>query len=140
MVSLRALLCAAALLAPPGVGAAVVASERPPLREVQEIDGALLAIAIADEVRRRCDAIAPRWLRAYARLSSLEARAAELGYSDAEIEDYIESEDEKARMRRLGEAYVRQQGYDPAVTAELCAFGRDEIASGSAVGRLLREK
>lgn len=140
MVKLRGLLCAAALLAPPGVGAAVVASERPPLREVQEIDGALLAIAIADEVRRTCDAIAPRWLRAYGRLNALRGRAEALGYSDAEIEDYVESEAEKARMRRLGEAYVRQRGYDPSVTAELCAFGRDEIARGSAVGALLREK
>jgi hypothetical protein len=135
MKRMRAVPVALVLLA-----AQPVAADRPPLSEVQEIDGALLAVAIANEVRERCDDIEPRMIRAWSTLNGLKAKAKALGYSEDEIEDYVTSEAEKARMRRLGEVYVRQQGADPAVTAELCAFGRAEIARSTAVGRLLREK
>lgn len=137
MVTRVATTLGALALLMPAVGAA---ADRPPLREVQEIDGALLAVAIANEIRERCPEIEPRWIRAYGTLNALKARARDLGYSEPEIEDYVTSEAEKQRMRRLGERYIRQHGADPDATAELCAFGRDEIARGSAVGRLLREK
>jgi hypothetical protein len=135
--ALRIAPCALALLL---LLAQPLAADRPPLSEVREIDGTLLAVAIANEVRQRCDDIAPRMIRAWSTLNGLKAKARDLGYSEDEIEDYVTSEAEKARMRRLGEIYVRQQGADPAVTADLCAFGRAEIARSTAVGRLLREK
>jgi hypothetical protein len=135
MKRMRAVPVALVLLA-----AQPVAADRPPLSEVQEIDGALLAVAIANEVRERCDDIEPRMIRAWSTLNGLKAKAKALGYSEDEIEDYVTSKAEKARMRRLGEVYVRQHGADPDVTADLCAFGRAEIARSTAVGRLLREK
>ena len=79
-------------------------------------------------------------LRALMTLNRLENRARDLGYTKGEIDAYVNSKDEKARMRVLGERYVRQQGADPDDTASLCELGRQEIARGSAIGVLLREK
>ena len=131
---------ASALAAVLIAGTVGASDARPPLREVQEIDGGLLAVAIADEIRNRCDDIEARMLRALMTLNRLENRARDLGYTKGEIDAYVNSKDEKARMRVLGERYVRQQGADPDDTASLCELGRQEIARGSAIGVLLREK
>ncbi|WP_371054740.1 DUF5333 domain-containing protein [Rhodosalinus sp. K401] len=131
---------AAALAAMLLAGTATASDARPPLREVEEIDGALLAVAIADEIRTRCDTIDARMLRALATLNRLENRARDLGYTKSEIDAYVNSKDEKARIRALGERYVRQQGADPESLADICDLGRREIARGSAIGALLRKK
>ena len=109
-----------------------------PLRDVAAIDDALMAIAIADEIRKRCDGIDARMIRAYATLSSLKNQARALGYSDDEIEDYVTSKDEKARMRAKAEAWLGARGVDHKDTAALCRFGETEIAAQSAIGRLLK--
>jgi hypothetical protein len=97
-----------------------------------------MAVAIADEIRKSCDGISPRLIRAYARLSTLKSRAQSLGYSDDEIDDYVTSKEEKRRMRGKAEAYLRGHGVDPARTETLCRFGKEQIAKDTAIGSLLR--
>lgn len=112
----------------------------PPLREVEEIDRNMLWVALAIEISDRCDQIAPRNLKGLLVLNDLRARARDLGYSNAEIEDYATSDAEKARMRQLGEQYVKSQGLDPDVPADLCSLGAAEIARNSRIGALLKAK
>ncbi|MFP4273939.1 MAG: DUF5333 domain-containing protein [Paracoccaceae bacterium] len=131
---LRMLVLAAALAAP------ALAEARPPLRDVAEIDQGLLAVGIADAIRKECDEIAPRMFRALSYIGQLERRARTLGYTEDEIDDYVNSKAEKARMRRLGKAYVSQQGARLSDPASMCALGRREIARGSPIGALLKEK
>ena len=85
---------------------ATMASAKPHLREVAEIDNGLLAVGIADEIRKNCPAISPRIFRAVSYVESLKSKARALGYSDAEIRAYYKSEVEKARVRAKGEAYL----------------------------------
>lgn len=114
------------------------AQARPPLRDVPEIDDGLMAVAIADQIRKNCDDISARMIRAYSRLSSLKSKAQSMGYTDDEIEDYVTSKDEKRRMRSKAESYLARRGVDLSDDAELCRFGKSEIRADTAIGSLLR--
>lgn len=134
-------LAGAALAAVVALGVQGAAAQaKPPLREVREIDDALLMIAIADEVRNKCDTIEARMFKAWTTINALESRAKRMGYSDEEIEDYVTSKDEKKRMRRRGEAQLKARGVALDNDADYCTFGREEIAKGSQIGVLLKER
>lgn len=111
---------------------------KPHLRDVSEIDDTLMAVAIADEIRKSCDGIDARMFRALNTLSSLKRMARARGYSDSEIEAYVTSKSEKRRMRAKAESYLAAQGVDAGATAKLCAFGRAQMAQDTQIGRLLR--
>lgn len=131
--------CALALFL--GAAAPAVAAEsRPPLGDVPEIENTLFVVALANEVGRKCDTISGRRLKGYNMLFRLRSRANQLGYSDAEIRAYVESDAEKARMRAKGESYLESQGVDVDKPETFCAFGRAEIAKSSAIGALLKAR
>ena len=113
---------------------------KPSLRDVQEIEDPLFAVAMAKEVSDYCGDISPRYLKGLGELRRLKARANALGYSDAEIREYIESDAEKARMRAKGEKLLSQNGVDYGEPETFCAYGRAEIEKNSAIGVLLRAK
>lgn len=125
----------AILIALPGAVAAKV-----PLRDVPAIDGNMLWVALAIEISNKCDTIAPRTLKGLSYLYGLKKSAERLGYSEDEIKAYVDSDAEKARMRKKGEAYVKARGLNPNDTADLCKLGRQEIEKGSQIGALLRAK
>ncbi|MEP3637852.1 MAG: DUF5333 domain-containing protein [Paracoccaceae bacterium] len=111
---------------------------QPPLGEVDEIDDALLAIGLADEIRKQCPEISGRTVKGYRIILGLRDRARELGYSDAQIDAYRKSDVEKSRLKAEGAAYVRAQGLDMTVPADWCKLGKSEIAKKSQIGVLLR--
>lgn len=113
---------------------------RPPLREVPEIDDALLWIAIANEIDKRCDRLAGRRLKAIGIMWGLRSRANALGYSDTEIRAYVESDFEKSRMRARGNAYVAAHGASFEQPQTFCTLGRAEMKKNSAIGVLLKAK
>ncbi|WP_418591951.1 DUF5333 domain-containing protein [Ponticoccus sp. (in: a-proteobacteria)] len=117
---------------------AVQAQAKPPLRDVPEIDNGLMAIAIADEIRKKCDGIEPRLVRAMSQLNTLKGMARDMGYSNDEIDDYVTSKAEKERMRKKAEAYLSSQGVNAKDRAALCAYGKADIARGGPVGSFLR--
>lgn len=121
-----------------GLTLAAPAQALPPLRDVPEVDDGLMMVAIADQIRKSCDGIDARMVRAYTTLSSLKRLARARGYSDAEIEAYVTSKDEKARMKAKATAWLSARGVNAADTTQLCAFGRDQIKADSAIGRLLK--
>ncbi|MFA3917581.1 DUF5333 domain-containing protein [Ruegeria hyattellae] len=109
-----------------------------PLRDVPEIDNELYFIAIANEIDKQCASISGRRLKAIGVLWDLKSKANALGYSDSEIRAYVDSDAEKARMRRKGEAYLAQNGVSYDQPDSFCALGRSEIDRNSAVGVYLR--
>ncbi len=118
----------------------VLAQDRPPLREVSEIDDPLLMVAIADDLRKTCDNLEPKMIRAYATLRHLKGVARDRGYSDDEIEDYVTSDAEKERMRKRGTDFLAKRGVDRGDKTAYCTFGEQEIAKGSQIGVLLRAR
>ncbi|PZX15650.1 hypothetical protein LX82_00282 [Celeribacter halophilus] len=121
-----------------GTSALAAAADLPPLREVKEIDRNMLWAGLAVEVADECPTIDVKKLKGLSFLWGLKNKASEMGYSDDEIRAYVESDREEARIRRLGEDYVRQAGFDPTTAEGLCAFGEAEIKRGSVIGSFLR--
>jgi len=113
-------------------------SAKPPLRDVPEVDGTLLAVGIADEIRRNCPDISARIIKALGVVKSVGARARELGYTDEEITAYRKSEVEKARLEAERDAYLAKGGVTPGSSDAYCRLGRQEIEKGGRIGALLR--
>jgi len=122
------------------LAAPAIAAGKPALRDVAQIDDRMLWVAIAIEISDRCDSIDPRTMRGLTYLWDIRSSAQSLGYSNAEIKAYVDSEEEKARMRGRGEAYVRSHGLNPDNDADLCKLGQAEIAKDSQIGAFLRMK
>ncbi|MEX0369481.1 MAG: DUF5333 domain-containing protein [Tateyamaria sp.] len=115
-----------------------IASAKPHLRDVPEIDGTILAVGIADEIRKNCPDISARMFKAISLVNGLKGRARALGYSDAEIDAYRSSDAEKARLKAKRAAYLEQAGAALGQTDSYCAVGRAEIEKGGQIGALLR--
>ena len=133
----RAQIAAIALLT---AATPMTANAKAPLRNVPEIENPLFAVAVAKEVAEYCDSIGARYMKGLGELRRLRARANQLGYTDAEIRAYIESDTEKARMRAKGEQLLKTGGVSYEKPETFCAFGRAEIKNNSAIGVLLRAK
>ena len=110
------------------------------LQDETEINNGLLAVGIADEIRKRCDSISARTFTALSFLSSLKREARSKGYSSDEINRYTKSKTEKAKMRSRGEAYLASKGASTSDPASMCLLGRAEIKKRSQIGLLLRAK
>lgn len=133
MYTFKSVMLAAMIMAPLA-GAASAKS----LRDEPTIDGPMLSVAIAIEVSDKCPSIDARKIKGLNYLWGLKSAAKKLGYSDAQIKAYVESDAEKARMRKLGESYVRSKGLNPASVADLCTLGSNEIVANTLTGSFLR--
>lgn len=122
------------------MGSVSTARALPPLAQQTEINEGLLAIGIADEVRKNCGRVAPRYVAALSYLRSLENRAEAMGYTEAEIDAYVSSKAEKAKMRARGEAVLAAAGVRRDAPETFCTYGLAEIAKGSLVGSFLRAR
>lgn len=100
----------------------------------------MLAAALAIETSRICPSLGLKKMNGIKFLWSVKAQAKKLGYSDNEIEAYVNSGQEKARIRKRGEAFVREQGFDPHTEEGICGFGRWEIGGRTLVGSFLRRE
>lgn len=109
-----------------------------PLAQQTEISEGLIAAAIAYEIGDKCDGIDARLLRGVAFLNGLRSRAEQLGYSDAEIEAYMDDRDEKRRLEAEARARLAGMGAVAGEWDTYCAVGRAEMAAGTQIGRLLR--
>ncbi|MEP1766430.1 MAG: DUF5333 domain-containing protein [Sulfitobacter sp.] len=110
------------------------------LRDVKLVDDAVFDVAVADKIRKECPDISARVLKALTLYRSVRSHARSLGFSDDEIEAYGDSDVEKARMRKKGEAYLHARGVVASDPQSYCAVGRKEIQKSSRIGSLLREK
>ena len=119
---------------------AAPALAKPGLQNETKINNGLLAVGIADEIRKKCDSISARTLTALGFLQGLKRQARAKGYTNAEIDAYTSSRVEKAKMRKRGEAYLAQFGASPSDPASMCRVGRAEIAKRSQIGVLLRAR
>ncbi|NKB28102.1 MAG: hypothetical protein GKR99_11325 [Rhodobacteraceae bacterium] len=125
--------CLAACIALP-----LSAQDRPGLEFEAEIDNSLLIVMTADLIRKNCEAIDARKIKAVLYIKGIERRARALGYSKKEIEHHVEDEDQKARLKKIALGYLGSKGLVADDPASYCAVGRSEISAKSTVGRLLK--
>ncbi|MEM8774919.1 MAG: DUF5333 domain-containing protein [Pseudomonadota bacterium] len=110
------------------------------LDQETDINNGLFVIAIADKIRRACDQIGARIFVARSYINDLKQKATDRGYTDDEIEAHIEDKEKRAKMRAWRNSYFESKGASNLDPESLCVLGRSEIASNTAVGRLLRLK
>jgi Family of unknown function (DUF5333) len=119
------------------MGMASPAVALPPLSENTYINDRLIQARVADRIRKECGSIAARFAYAYSQARALKQYALDQGYSDAEIEAFLDSKADKDRVKAAAEAYLRANGATDE--AGFCALGRKEIAAGSVAGSLIYE-
>ena len=111
------------------------AAALPPLGEQEYVTGRLMAARVADRIRRTCPDLSARLIYAYGEARGLKRWAAAQGYSDDEIEAYLDDRAEKKRIYALAEEYLTANG--AVDEAGFCALGQAEIAKKSYIGSFL---
>lgn len=119
---------------------ASAASALPPLHENPTVVNGFYAIGLADEIRKNCSSISPKWLTAYNFLKSLEKYARDAGYSEAQIDELVDNKAEKNALRDKIRADLAKRGASPENPEGYCTVGREEIAKGTTAGNLLRAR
>ncbi|MEJ6392259.1 DUF5333 domain-containing protein [Gymnodinialimonas sp. 2305UL16-5] len=109
-----------------------------PLRADVHIESGLLVIMAGTFIVEGCPEIDVRRVRSTPYMLGLARRAIGLGFSRAEVEEFIDDPTERARVEARADAWLAQRGASRADPASLCQVGRDEITAGSPIGRLLR--
>ena len=100
----------------------------------------LFAVALADELRNRCEGLEARTLRATSFVFGLYNRARDYGYSRQQIRAFQTADSTEARMRAEVNAYFAANGVREGDAETYCALGRSEIAAGTQAGELLRAR
>lgn len=108
------------------------------LRDDPEIHQGLTVIAVGRHIQNVCDDISPRLMRALGFAEGLGDRGLELGVSRSDIYAFIDDRTEQQRYREVMHGWFAARGVSHGDAEAVCRIGRDEITSGSQIGRLLR--
>lgn len=108
-----------------------------PLAQERYVNDRLIAARVADRVRRECPSIDARMVRAWNQARALKRYAQEKGYSSAQIDAFLDSKQDKARIYAAAEDYLTRNGARQGDAESFCRIGRNEIASKSVAGSLL---
>lgn len=111
-----------------------------PLSQEKYINDRLIAARIADRIRRTCPTIDGRILYAYGEARKLKSYAQKKGYSNAQIDAFLDNRQEKDRIYAVAEDYLKRKGVRADDPQSFCAVGRQEIANRSVIGSLLVAK
>lgn len=120
-----------------GLLSAVPAAALEPLSQEKYINDRLIAARIADRVRRKCPTIDGRLIYAYAEARKLMKYARDKGYSQDQIDAFIDSKPEKKRIYGIADQYLAANGAKPDDAESYCRIGRQEIAKKTVIGSLL---
>lgn len=122
--------CVALVLSTQIAGAASLADNK-------RINDGLIAVGVADEIRKRCPDISARLVRAVSFIKSLERHARSQGFSEAEIKAYTKNDEQKAILKGKARAWLAERGATSDPDA-YCKVGQEEIAKSSPIGALLK--
>lgn len=120
------------------VSLAGAASAKPELKDVAAVREGIIATGMAYEVTQKCSSISPRYFRAIGYLNTLKDHARGLGYTNTEIDAYIDNKAEENRLKAIAEGRLFELGAVAGDAASYCAVGRAEMAKNSIIGRLIR--
>jgi len=108
------------------------------LKDVAKVRDGIIFVGMAYEISEQCDSINARLFRGLGYLQSLRRHARDLGYSEAEVDAYIDDDAEKDRLESIARAQLAQLGVVPGQEASYCAVGRGQMDANTRVGWLLR--
>ena len=114
------------------------ASAQTALKDVAHVRDGIIDVGMAYELSEHCDSIRGRLFRGLGFLQSLKSHASDLGFTDEEIDDYVNDRNEKKRLEAIARAKLVTLGVVEGEEASYCAVGRAQIAANTRVGWLLR--
>ena len=120
------------------VGLAGNLSAQTALKDVAHVREGIIAVGMAVELSDKCGSISPRTLRGINYLRGLQDHARGLGFSQAQIDAYVDDKSEKNRLEGIARTRLADMGVVNGQESTYCAVGRAQISQGTAVGRLLR--
>lgn len=129
----------AALIAMLALGATQAAALEP-LAQEKHVNDRLIAARIADRIRRECPSIDGRIIYAFTQARALKKYARDKGYSEAQIDAFLDSRADKDRIYAVAEDYMAQNGVTAGDADSFCRLGRQEIAKNTVTGSLLSAK
>ena len=109
-----------------------------PLKDVAHVRDGIIYVGMAYEISEQCGEISARLFRGLGFLNSLRNHARDLGYSDDEIDAYVNDEAEKDRLESIARGLLADLGVIEGDESSYCAVGRAQIAANTRVGWLLR--
>jgi hypothetical protein len=115
-----------------------LAEGKVPLPEEAHINEQLVAAAAGDILRKTCPTLEARTLVVLGKLVELENYARAQGYTEDEVNLFLKDHDQKARIKSTAQDYLATAGVVAGDVDSYCLAGRNEIASGTLVGSLLR--
>ena len=108
------------------------------LKDVAKVRDGIIFVGMAYEISEECDGISARLFRGLGYLRSLRSHARDLGFTEAEIDAYIDDDDEKDRLEAMARAELARLGVVAGQEATYCSVGRAQMAANTRVGWLLR--
>lgn len=105
---------------------------------VERVTEGLIAAGMAIELGDKCGSVGVRMIRGLNFLQGLKSHLQDIGYSNAEIDAYIDNDAEKQRLEGIARDRLSALGARENDAASYCAVAQDQIAQGTQVGQLLR--
>ena len=105
---------------------------------VERVTEGLIAAGMAIELDDNCGDVRVRMLRGLNFLQGLKSHLQDLGYSNAEIDAYIDNRSEKQRLETLARQRLNALGVRTDDASTYCTVAKAQIAEDTQVGRLLR--
>ena len=135
MTPIRSLALAAGFAAMMTGSAVASAQSLPPLAENTYVTDRLIAARVADRIRKTCPTIGARLVYAFTQARALKRYAEGQGYSEAEIEAFLDDKAEKKKIYARAENYLKANGATEGNVDGFCALGQKEIAGKTIAGK-----
>ncbi len=126
----------AAMLATVGLAGAATAQSA--LKDEARVRDGIVQVGMAYEISEKCSSLSARTLRGISYLQELKRYAQQRGYSDNQIDAYIDNKSEQRRLEAIARQQLALLGVVEGQEATYCAAGRDQIDRDTRVGWLLR--
>lgn len=111
---------------------------QPALGQVDHVRNGIIQVGMAYELSDKCGSLRPRILRGISYLNELKRYALDQGFSEAEIDAYVDNKAEQDRLEAIARRQLAALGVVEGNEATYCRVGRDQIAQQTRVGWMLR--
>ncbi len=128
----RKIFAAIALVALAGPAAA-----QESLAQERHINDSLVQARVADMLRRGCPSLDARMVRAFNEARKLKRYALDQGYSETEIDAFLDDREQRQRIYREADRYMVANGVVNGQPQTFCRLGQQEIAQKTIAGSLL---
>ncbi len=119
-------------------GGVWAASDRVNLQNDERINTELTMAAVGDAIRKNCDKVVPRRFLIFSKAMALRDYVLGLGYTMDDIEEFLQNDQERARIMALRDSYLAERGVDTSNSEAYCQLAKSEIDEGTMLGRLMR--